>query len=59
MFFKLLRPKGNLCGGGGSVIVLNPKYLRLLSRDAMRLIHMHPFQGPHNYAMYGIKLKIF
>ena len=33
-FFKLLRPKGNLCGGG--VTVLNPKYPRLLSGDTTR-----------------------
>ena len=34
IFFKLARPKVSLCGGGGSgVIVLNPKYPRLLSRD--------------------------
>ena len=34
IFFKLSRPKGNLCGsGGGSVTVLNPKYPRLSSGD--------------------------
>ena len=32
-FFKLLHPKGNLCGGGGGVTVLNPKYPQLLSGD--------------------------
>ena len=32
LFFKLSRPKGNLCGGGG-VTVLNPKYPRLSSGD--------------------------
>ena len=32
IFFKLSRPKGNLCGG---VTVLNPKYPRLLSGDTM------------------------
>ena len=26
IFFKLPRPKGNLCGDGGSVTVLNSKY---------------------------------
>ena len=31
IFFKLSRPKGNLCGGG--VTVLNPKYPRLSSVD--------------------------
>ena len=31
LFFKLSRPKGNLCGGG--VTVLNPKYPRLSSGD--------------------------
>ena len=30
IFFKLSRPKGNLCGG---VTVLNPKYPRLSSGD--------------------------
>ena len=29
IFFKLSRPKGNLCGSGGGVTVLNPKYPRL------------------------------
>ena len=33
IFFKLSRPKGNLCGGGGGVTVLNPKYPRLSSGD--------------------------
>ena len=31
IFFKLLRPKGNLCG----VTVLNPKYPRLSSGDTI------------------------
>ena len=35
IFFKLSRPKGNLCGGGG-VTVLNPKYPRLSSGDTIR-----------------------
>ena len=36
LFFKLSRPKGNLCGGGGGgVTVLNPKYPRLSSGDTM------------------------
>ena len=34
--FKLLRPKGNLCGSGG-VTVLNPKYPRLSSGDTIML----------------------
>ena len=34
IFFKLSRPKGNLCGRGG-VTVLNPKYPRLLSGDTI------------------------
>ena len=34
IFFKLSRPKGNLCGGG-SVTVLNPKYPRLSSGDTI------------------------
>ena len=33
IFFKLSRPKGNLCGGG--VTVLNPKYPRLLTGDTI------------------------
>ena len=33
LFFKLSRPKGNLCGG--SVTVLNPKYPRLSSGDTI------------------------
>ena len=32
IFFKLSRPKGNLCGG---VTVLNPKYPRLSSADTI------------------------
>ena len=39
IFFKLSRPKGNLCGGdGGGVTVLNPKYPRLSSGDTMNEI---------------------
>ena len=34
IFFKVSRPKGNLCGSGG-VTVLNPKYPRLSSGDTM------------------------
>ena len=34
IFFKLSRPKGNLCGGGG-MTVLNPKYPRLSSGDTI------------------------
>ena len=33
-FFKLSRPKGNLCGSS-CVTVLNPKYLRLSSADTI------------------------
>ena len=36
IFFKLSRPKGNLCSGGG-LTVLNPKYPRLSSRDTNRV----------------------
>ena len=36
LFFKLSHPKGNLCGGG--VTVLNPKYPRLSSGDTITLI---------------------
>ena len=35
IFFKLSRPKGNLCGGDG-VTVLNPKYPRLSSGDTIK-----------------------
>ena len=35
IFFKLSRPKGNLCGGGGGVTVLNPKYPPLSSGDTI------------------------
>ena len=36
IFFKLSRPKGNLCGSGGiGVTVWNPKYPRLSSGDPM------------------------
>ena len=41
IFFKLLRPKGNLCGGSGSrggVTGLNPKYPRLSSGDTIRFL---------------------
>ena len=38
IFFKLSRPKGNLCGGSGSVTVLNPKYPRLSSRDTINAL---------------------
>ena len=34
IFFKLSRPKGNLCG---SVTLLNPKYPHLSSGDTMKL----------------------
>ena len=46
IFFKLSRPKGNLCssGGRGGMTVMNPKYPRLLSRDTM-IRH----QGPDGY----------
>ena len=37
IFFKLSRPKGNLCGGG--VTVLNPKYPRLSSGDTMTFLN--------------------
>ena len=37
IFFKLSRPKGNLCGGGG-VTVLNPKYPRLSSGDTINAL---------------------
>ena len=36
IFFKLSRPKGNLCGGSG-VTVLNPKYPRLSSGDKIKV----------------------
>ena len=40
IFFKLSRPKGNLCGG---VTVLNPKYPRLSSRDTnIKILHYLP-----------------
>ena len=35
IFFKLSRPKGNLCGSSGGVTVLNPKYPRLSSEDTI------------------------
>ena len=38
IFFKLSRPKGNLCGRGGGVTVQNPKYPRLSSGDTMNEI---------------------
>ena len=39
IFFKLSRPKGNLCGGG--VTVLNPKYPRLSSGDTnINFLHL-------------------
>ena len=37
IFFKLSRPKGNLCGGSG-VTVLNYKYPRPSSRDTIKLV---------------------
>ena len=53
IFFKLLRPKGNLCGGG--VTILNPKYPRLLSGDTIiiTLIEMvnNSKQRKKNYLM--------
>ena len=36
IFFKLSRPKGNLCGGG--VTVLNPKYPRLSSGNTIPVL---------------------
>ena len=41
IFFKLLRPKGNLCGG---VTVLNPKYPRLSSGDTTNYSKCNSFQ---------------
>ena len=41
LFFKLSRPKGNLCGG---VTVLNPKYPRLSSGDTMNNIEKYKAQ---------------
>ena len=35
IIFKLSRPKGNLCGGGVGMTVLNPKYPRLSSGDTI------------------------
>ena len=37
IFFKLPRPKGNLCGGG-SATILNPKYPRPSSGDTITCI---------------------
>ena len=37
IFFKLSRPKGNLCGGG--VTVLNPKYPQLSSGDTIIIVN--------------------
>ena len=39
IFFKLSRPKGNLCGGG--MTVLNPKYPRLSSGDTIISSQLH------------------
>ena len=44
IFFKLSRPKGNLCGGGGMTI-LNPKYPRLSSGDTITRISPHYILG--------------
>ena len=51
IFFKLSRPKGNLCGGG--VSILNPKYPRLSSGDTIREI----FKGDNNAAVAARKLR--
>ena len=42
IFFKLSPPKGNLCGGGMSV--LYPKYPRLSSGDTTKYSKCHTFQ---------------
>ena len=47
MFFKLLCPKGNLCGGG--VTVLNPKYPRLSSRQASN----YAFLESRDHCLHG------
>ena len=44
IFFKLSRPKGNLCGGGG-VTVLNPKYPRLSSGDTIKHLRIYSRHG--------------
>ena len=52
IFFKLSRPKGNLCGGGsGGVTVLNPKYPQLSSGDTTNSVYMYNFihNTPHDF----------
>ena len=55
IFFKLSRPKGNLCGGG--VTVLNPKYPRLLSGDTIKSLPFRLSTAPMKFTdVVNVKL---
>ena len=57
IFFKLSRPKGNLCGGG--VTVLNAKYPRLSSGDTTRKeVLGHPVKVNVLDVLRNVKLVI-
>ena len=57
IFFKLSRQKGNLCGGG--VTILNPKYPRLSSGDTMKQkIHEKPVHSNSNSTFIALNLYL-
>ena len=37
IFLKLSRPKGNLCGSGGGLTILIPKYPQISSRNTIKI----------------------
>ena len=51
IFFKLSRPKGNLCGGSG-VTVLNPNYPQLSSVDTIIRPAVRNIHTPQNDRQY-------
>ena len=57
IFFKLSRPKENLCGDG-SVTILNPKYPRLLSGDTIKCSKFENFNYL-NVAFISYKLTMW
>ena len=58
MFFKLSHPRGNLCGGG--VTILNPKYPRLSSGDTMiHIIIILPMWSKQKMNKNNIKITVY
>ena len=59
IFFKLSWPKGNLCGGGSSVTVLNPKYPRLSSGDTITLSTTLQIEFSNYMVLLSIELSAY